>query len=325
MNYKITPEDAVLVGNRVYFTINEFNGLFYSDYGEENAHLATVIPGESIDGIRLYSSLQYVNKKYICLIPFKADGIGIYDVELHEIYKVDLPSEVRSANTKFMASAVVDNDIFVFELNGTSIYKINVLEKKCEKICSWGNVIGGESFFDKNDAFFRYQTQVYNEKIYVPFCNANAILIYDYYVNSCDIKVLGKDNNGYAGIQIQNDNVFCGPRRGNGYGVVWNMRDDKLRRIDVVDGDIVGIHVKDGECFFALDKDYSFLRNDNELVYDRNKNLIRLLDENRIWNVNIDTESIEAELCNGNLDRSCFCKPVIESGWLGIKSLLSIV
>ena len=70
--------------------------------------------------------------------------------------------------------------------------------------------------FDDNDAFVRYQTQLYDGKIYVPFCNANAVLIYDYKRNDCEIVVFDDLDNGYSGVWRNGEVFYFSPRKNTG-------------------------------------------------------------------------------------------------------------
>ena len=47
--------------------------------------------------------------------------------------------------------------------------------------------------FDVSDAYFRKQVGCRDNRLYIPFCNANAILIYDVKKNQCEIKKIGNE------------------------------------------------------------------------------------------------------------------------------------
>ena len=134
--YTVIPEDAVVIGDRAYFTSSTYNGFFYSEVGEKYAQHIGVIPGEMIDGMRLYASLQIVDERFICMIPFTAKEIAVYDIINDSFSKIPLYDDMQGKTMKFMASAEVDGVVFAFGLFDTFVYKIDVYQNTCLKVCS---------------------------------------------------------------------------------------------------------------------------------------------------------------------------------------------
>lgn len=309
--YIVTPADAVKNKDKMYFVSEDFNGLFYSDLGEEKAHFIGNIPGEYINQKRLYGSLQLVRDRYLCMIPFTAKEIAVYDIENNKFDKVPLPDEIRHKSIKFMPSAVIGGDIYIFETYGTSIYKFDVCDRALYTVNSWEDKISEEKIFDDSDAYFRYQTAISANNIYVPFCNANAVLVFNYADNVCSIEILGKEQNGYSGIWRENDKLYFSPRNVGNKGAEWNLQEKRVNYLNVIDKTMIGITVEGETVTFCSGEEYAFVRSGEFLVYDHNKTKILFKNncEWREWSTKIDLEElkkIKGELLNGFAEEECW-------------------
>ena len=322
MNYlNIVPGDAVEIDKRMYYMSGDFNGFFYSDLGDEKAHFICSIPGEIINGKRLYESIHNVENRYIIMFPNVAEEIAIYDLATAQINKIEIPNEIKNSKMKFRPAVFIDSDIYLFGLFDTYIYRYSSNKMNLEVIGSWSDSITEEMIFDSIDSFFCYQTVVYDNKIYIPFCNINGILIYDYLNNYCEVKHFGMEKNGYSGIIMYNNSIICSPRNVGQKGLVWNLKTDSVQYLDVTDNIPIGIKVVKGEITYCLNENYSFVRSNDDYVYDRKKQVITYLDgyKNMIWN----TKVIEDELkgVNGKLDDAL----INETKWLDLRRYLQIL
>ena len=288
--YIVTPADAVKIDNRMYFVSEDFNGLFYSDLGEEEAHFIGNIPGEYINQKRLYGSLQVIRDNYLCMIPFTAKDIAVYDIKNNKFDKIPLSHDIQKKSIKFMPSAVIGDVIYIFEMYGTSIYKFDVSDGSLLEITSWGDKISEGVIFDAPDAYFRYQTAIVGDYIYIPFCNANALLIFDYKDNKCSIEILGKEQYGYSGIWIENDKLYCSPRNIGNKGAIYDLHEKRVNYIEAND-----ITTADEKITFYSGEEYAFVRSNELLSYNRKKTklLFKNNDELQEWSTRINIEELK--------------------------------
>ncbi|WP_295094141.1 hypothetical protein [Ruminococcus sp.] len=320
--YTVIPEDAVVIGNRAYFTSSTYNGFFYSEVGEEYAQHIGAIPGEMINGERLYASLQSVDERFICMIPFTAKEIAVYDIINDSFFKIPLNDDMQEKTMKFMASAEVDGVVFAFGLFDTFVYKIDVYQNTCLKVCSWEEKLERSKVFDDNDAFFRYQTQLYDGKIYVPFCNANAVLIYDYKRNDCEIVVFDDLDNGYSGVWRNGEVFYFSPRKVGQRGLRWNIKNDSADYLADSDKNIIGLCTENNKVIYCSCDEFSFIRDDN-LVYDTKEEIIRYYKttNKNTWSVRV-SEFIESKVDM----KSIVCgKMVYETEWFKFGSYLNSI
>ena len=306
----IIPEDSLRIDNRMYFVSGEFNGLFYSDAGEEIAHLVGSVPGEFIDQTRLYDSMQCIGGRYVCLIPFCASEIAIYDTKTDSFTKISLPDKVKEKKVKFMPAAVVGDDIYLFEIMGDCIYKLSSGFELIE-VCSWRDKLDNDIIFDSSDAYFRYQLQVVKDSIYIPFCNANALLVYNYILNACSIKRFGCDDNGYSGIRLCGDSFYLSPRNVGNYGIRWDLKNDLVEATERYNGEngyVIGMMIKEGKAVYCYNTSFSFTRSVDNYMYDiRKQKLIDMDDDKLEWSTIVDIEElkrIQGEYAN-NIVKEC--------------------
>lgn len=319
LNFKIVPEDAIRVNNRVYFVSSTFNGLFCVDEGEEYAKYIGKIPNEDVFGSRLYSALYCIDGKYICLIPFRAKEIAIYEIYNNNFYKIPVPNSISNSDAKMMAGVIFNKTVLLFGLSDKNIYKLDIKGRECSVISSWANLIEEDMIFNKEDVFFRYQTVLYDENIYIPFCNINALLVYSIKTNNCDIKILGEQKNGYSGIAEYRNCIYCSPRDVGHHGLKLDLKTNEIELLKTSEDSIVGIYINDGSYYYCSANDYSFIRSDEKLLFDEKEGIIRLIDggEVRKWSVLVKNDN---QICSCEQFNSNF--KLKEEMWFNINNLV---
>lgn len=323
--YSIVPSDAVIINQRAYFISSEFNGFFYSDLRTNEANFIGLIPNETYNQVDLYASLQCVDNRYICLIPCTGSEIAMYDINNSDIQKISVPDDLTDNMIKFMASTVIGSDIIMFALFKPCIYKLDVYNKKLEVLCCWNKKAYDGIGFDRRDAYFRYQLVQDEGIVYIPFCNANAMLIYDHNSKRCKVELIDSDNNGYSGIIKQGDDLYCSPRKIGDKGLRWNLSDHCHTYLDSSDEIEIGIVIDSGIIRYCHAKDYQFIRSDNNLVYDKNRKTIRYYDDLEVvWNTYIEPGQIES--CLKKYSNKCMLdsKSIIqETKWVNMSIFLN--
>ena len=122
--------------------------------------------------------------------------------------------------------------------------------------------------FNEQDAFFRRQVVTLSDKIYIPFCNANAILELDSNTLETQIHVLGKEKCGYSGICFDGKEFWCSPRTKKDYLLEWNMETGETTYTPQEDNVHVGIAYCGGKVKLFPASIYTFVKhNEKGVIY----------------------------------------------------------
>lgn len=205
-------EDIVCEGERAWFFAKNLNGLYEMNLENGEVHFCGYSPFDILDGERLFVTLKKYDDK-IFLIPFNALNFVIYNCITCEFTMLNLPFDTfQSETTHFMASVMVDEYIYAFGAMEGKVLKINCQTCEVKVYDKWVKDIGE---YNKEDAFFRNQVVVVNEKIYAPLVNANAVLELDILKDEIIIHRLSDGANGYVGICFEKlkDYFWLVPRK----------------------------------------------------------------------------------------------------------------
>ena len=219
----VETECSVVIGNEIWFFASEFNGLFSYDLINNQLDEHGKVPWEAFDGVNLFGSMQYV-KDEIYLFPLLGTKIAIYNITKHQFDGLELDYELTYDEKGVMlATSVVDNYIYAFCLFKPTIICIETEYKRVSYLHNWYNEINEEPF-DEKEIFFRKQLCLYNKKIWIPFCNINAILELDCITQKIKVHNLGKKKQGYSGICYIDGKFYCAPRVRGGELISWDFK-----------------------------------------------------------------------------------------------------
>lgn len=276
-NYKImhiATEDAVFVDKTLYFFSKNLNALYKKENEGEVIRIAT-IPSEGTVGYRLYASMAYWNRN-IYLIPFTAKSIAIYNIDDGTIRLIKLSSDLMSHTYKFRAYALNGEKLYLFTMSTAAVYSLDLLNDTVSLETKVDEKLIDSAIFNRNEIYFSQQAAVLKDKIYVPFANMNALLVFDFATKKSEFVRLGTEARGYSGIAIQGNDIYLGGRGKNGRCAKWNILDRKLQYLDVEVTDVSGVYFEGKEPIFLSGWEISFVKeiDDYILMFDMNEKQI---------------------------------------------------
>ena len=216
--------DAIIWQDKAWFFSNDFNGLYSVDLLNQEVEFRGRVPFEPLFDHYLYSSLVVWENK-IYLVPFKAKKMAIYDIAAEKFEQMDLIAEGQQF---FNGTCLYGNYLFLFHFFDATVLKIDLKSGAITVIDKWIDK-ASPCLFGKSDAhfsYFRKQLVCKEGKIYIPFCYANAVLEIDCENSNSNVHVIGKTEQGYAGICEDGEDLWLAPKRRNGAVVRWNPKTD---------------------------------------------------------------------------------------------------
>lgn len=313
-------EDIAVYNDNLYFFSQDFNALCCIEKGNISIRKLCDIPDEDFTKERLYVTMIYFDEK-LCLIPFIANELAIYDIKENNVTKIAVDEDISNQKYKFMAARLVGENIYMFGLYVPSIYCFNTKDCTYKKVCDMDKETINNLVFDKSDAYFRQQTEYTDGRIYVPFCNANAMLIYDVINNECNIKKLGDEENGYSGIVNDGNILYCSPRKADMRGIKWNLNNGKIEYLKGFSAITLGIYIKNGEYEYCNLSDILFVKNEEnkQITYDAANQLIICEDDD------IKEFSMEMEISMEYMNKFKEKKYYIENSFIGLEKFIYMI
>lgn len=209
MNKCFVPiADGTICRDRIYFYINETNGLYAINMNTDEMFFLCEVPWGVPGKIEQYVSItSFLNQ--IVLIPYNEKNLVFYDVD-NKDFRIEPVNYSYADRAGYMANCVVGDKLYIFETYNPIIVCYNYANRSITKITGFEKDPKYKRL--NNDAFFRQQILVYNKRIYAPFCNADAILIIDTDTSDWNVVPLGDGECGYAGITVFLDRIWLLPR-----------------------------------------------------------------------------------------------------------------
>nr|WP_297705478.1 hypothetical protein [uncultured Butyrivibrio sp.] len=301
----ICTEDVELLENMLFFFSYKHNGLFCADLENNTVKKVCTIENEKYRVQRLYASIVCANAK-LFLIPFFASEIAVYDIRTGEQEKIGLPEHYYfSGKPKFMPARAVGDYVYIFSLFFPEIYRINIHTNELKMICDWRVPPNNNFVFNPSDAFFRQQTVFLENTIYIPYCNANAILSYNLINNKSEIISLGSEKNGYSGVCFDKGRLICSPRTGSSKIAIYDLKSGTVDFSEVEKHFYVGVGIKNNNIWLYDEAKYLFIKKiDNKWIYyNKISNTICIWDKDRkvevVTKYSYDLEDAKLFLENG--------------------------
>ena len=234
----IGVEDAVLLDNKLWFILSDYKCLVSMDIETKETKSYTIPTETSYTQNRSYASMALMGRK-IYLIPFMDRVLWQFEVDSEEFIEVKLDNKfVENSSRLFMAMGTYKKFLFVMGAFTPAILRINTENNQVDYITDWTQDIEG-LLFDMDEAYFRKLSVVIGEKLYVPFCGANAVLEIDCNNMKTVIRRMGVEKQGYSGICYDNESIWLSPRK-KGSIVKWDLRNNEVNMIQIMGLDKLG-------------------------------------------------------------------------------------
>lgn len=353
-NKIITLVDAVKINETIWFFPYYFNRLFVMNIKTKIVKYYDIpLFIERHGGVENFSSMVYIGEK-IYLIPFYAQEILQFDILSEKFTSIAIdPIWLRDKKELCMGTAVYGKYLFLMGACVPVIFRINIMDNSIDYITDWMKKVE-DIIFNKEDAFFRKQNILLGNRLYIPFCNVNAVLEIDCESMETVIHKLGEEKEGYSGICFSEGNIWLSPRYHNRL-TKWNIKKNSVYKIELFghrteEYIYIGIIEQNGKKFllrptegqeievdkkdniYELKGGYDFVRESenilmyyrrekgNLIIYDKWKQDIKSIeikiDENDLkYNNKIFSEVETVVKENNEINSSLFLKMVIKKDY----------
>ena len=219
---KVVIGDAIILNNKIWFFSINFRGLFSMDVTSKTVEYFDIPSKMLYSQKNAFGSMALMGSK-IYLIPHNEKSIFCFDINDKEFKKIELNKKITDCNkTLFMGIGKYQKYLFIMGTEIPIIIRLNTEDDSIEYITQWEKDIK-KLVFDSRDAYFRKQCIILKNKLFVPFCNANAVLELDCDSLKTVIHIVGMEKQGYSGICYDGNSFWLSPRR-SGSLVKWNNK-----------------------------------------------------------------------------------------------------
>lgn len=233
-------EDAVRVDNQIWFCLSDYKSLVSMDIETKEQKAFTIPSDGPYMQKRAFGSMYAVGRK-VYLIPFYERVIMQFDIDAEEFHRIGIDESIIEDKTHlFLGVGVYQNYLFIMGVDVPAILRLNTFNNNIDYVMDWKEKVKN-LIFDSSDAYFRKQAVVIDNKLYVPFCNANAVLELNCTDLETEIHCMGAEKQGYSGICYDGSAFWLSPRN-VGAVVKWEVRTHKISKMrDLVTAPYVGI------------------------------------------------------------------------------------
>lgn len=226
-NVYIAPyfEAFVVEADKAWMWIDSLEGLFYRDSSGEIT-LCARIPWKMEYGNRLFGAMEKVGDK-IVLVPSRHNYLIFYDVHTKEFSRTEIGSE-DGQKASYMATWKKDNYVYAFGFRTPSILKIDVETENVEYVDAWCSMLE-ECGYNKELPYFRNSLIEIEGKLWVPFYNADAILVYDLATDKTNVIMLENGHEGFGAICKYKEGILLAPRNLSDSLLYYSLEDGLQR------------------------------------------------------------------------------------------------
>lgn len=290
---EIELSDATVVGDKIWICPEYFSKLILMDVKTKRIEECYDIPVEKGYGMSMCFGSMALVKQKMYLIPYREKSIYQFETDSKRFTIIKLETDlIKGREGLFSGSRICGKYLFIMGANVPAVIRIDTTDNSIDYITDWVDKIKPDIFCEK-EVFFKRQSILLNQKIYIPFCNANAILEIDPGSMKTQIYKLGVDNLGYSGICYSGGDIWLVSQKHEKI-VKWNYETKEVSTIDIpkkehINNSFIGIinvakrtillprirakNFENGENeeFCVMNGSYSFVHeNDSILMYYEN-------------------------------------------------------
>lgn len=204
----------------IWFSANEFNGLFHMDLKTKKVVNHGCFIDENMSQINLYHNVVKYHNKLI-FIPFYANDIAEYDLSTGAITKV--PIDHISYPYKYRTSILHDNWLYLLPLGNAPLLKYNLNTNEVISLNKWQEEIEKHILNYANGYSIFSCSYFINNKIYAPLGLENVLFEFDLKDESIKTYQVGQ-HSGYIDMQFDGENFWLLPREKAPIVIVqWNI------------------------------------------------------------------------------------------------------
>lgn len=334
------------------------NSLYWMDE-MYNAHMVPSLCcySKRSGNVSLYGKLESYGK-IIIGVPMGADEILIFDTELGEDRYCPLPNdifcELNAERGKFWDILIVDRFAYLIGYWSSKIVKFDLEKERVADILDLYGKVGTIT----DDIYFK-KSEIMGNKIIVPLCQSNEILLVDKESLAVEKRVFKETEDGFSSVHLYEDIVWLIPRK-TGKIISWNTILNEVRYYESPEklvtlkpsygfaekiGSTIWIFPLVAQCVLRIDTTHGKIEIDEKLtsiccnesvnqkigyVTKENENLIihRWIDSSIIiYNVKTEDSSMHYINCIDNnkqlfIKEMCEKREIINEGFFSIEDLI---
>lgn len=214
LEYPCEIENCVKVGNKLFFVLKNINLLCEFDLIKKSSKIIGKIPDIDISEKRVCGKILEWNNKLFCL-PLCGKRIDIYDLLTFNWSFIDI--EHKDSPYKFFEGIIYNDCLYAFGHCYKSVIKVNLKDNSIKYI--------DISAYKKDDAIIGSQVTIMNNKIYMPICNMDIILILNTDTDELEEKHFENDSKGFCAVSYCNNKFILASRKGCQI-IIWDGKDE---------------------------------------------------------------------------------------------------
>jgi len=237
---KLELSDAIKIDNEIWFY--PFGKLFVLDIQSKQIKKYYEIPySEEYSEFGRFSTMIYMNRT-IYLIPYIDKKLLLFDIDSEKFTYIEINHKwIQNKQRLFRCANTYNKYLFMLGADIPIIVRLDTTNNSIHYICDWFEKIK-DLIFNVDDVYFSQQSVLLDHKLFVPFCNANAVLELNCVTLETTIHKLGDENEGYCGICYSDGFMWLMPRN-HGKLVKWNVVSNEISKLNISDGEKVYVGI----------------------------------------------------------------------------------
>lgn len=255
--------DAYIEGTEIWFSENDFNGLYLGDLETGRVKKIAEFPEEKKVIDLLYVGVQKVDSK-LYFMPGSAEKIAVYDMVENSFEKIELPFPEefqKTSNSKVSCSMIYKNKLFIFG-EGLCVFEYDLLEKQI-RYCEELSVSIRERCSDIE--YFSAWYVLEKSVAYLTTWYSNIVIKLNLENLHVECFEIGAKENKYFGLAKKEDIIWIG---GENCIVYWDLQKDYIEEIAIDTGEPCYFcsRIFKNKILFAINRDVFQIAESKEII-----------------------------------------------------------
>ena len=250
-------------GNSIWCTAFHDPHLYKIDLETKRIEQVTTILEET-DNLRNYINFLVYKNNFIfipdgedCIIimnrdTFQKERYDLTKSNLDEKTKSNIVFFISSNNMNWFVNGIINNDIlYIFGTKYDGIVKFDLINKKSSLI---NDYLKDLKINSPNVIRSIYHYVEFDNKLYIPFTNTNAVLEFSLSDESTKIHYVGSVNQRYISCALSDGDIWLVPFLNSEQIIKWNPKTNNIKEFDVpIDRNNIKNVISFGESINILD------------------------------------------------------------------------
>lgn len=217
--YSLGFENCVRIGDDIWFSESNYNGLYRYSLKEKTVQRIADFPNEDMIQQSLYIKVRRYGSCLI-FVPCTAKFVSIYNIETNSFSQVEIPHLTfkNGYEPDYYEGIVYRDMLYVIGSGYPLMIKICLKDYKVRIVY---NIFDDQ--VELKGKYFGTQVAVSGNLLYIPCCYLNAVLVFDMDLDEGIIVKVGDEENRYMRIVQDNEDFYLVTMDTN-HIVRWNER-----------------------------------------------------------------------------------------------------